>query len=126
MNALLWILQILGALVFGMSGMMGAAKVFSRDDVNADLPTLRVLPLQAWRALAILQLSCAIGLVVPAAFHWRPQVTVLAASVLVGVCSISIWAHAKHREIPAIVFGVVLGLMMAFVAYGRECLEPFP
>lgn len=65
-------------------------------------------------ALGILELVCTVGLILPAAFHWKPVLTGVAAA---GV-------HAKYREIPPIVFSVVLGLLMAFIAYGRLVLEP--
>ncbi len=30
-----------------------------------------------------------------------------------------IWVHVKYREVPTIVMSAVLGLVMAFIAYGR-------
>ena len=35
-----------------------------------------------------------------------------------------IWGHIKYREIGPIMISVVLGLMMAFIAYGRAVLAP--
>ena len=35
-----------------------------------------------------------------------------------------VWVHVQYREIPTILFSVVLGLLMAFVAYGRLVLKP--
>jgi hypothetical protein len=32
--------------------------------------------------------------------------------------------HAKYREITSIIMSGTLGLLMAFVAYGRMVLEP--
>jgi hypothetical protein len=32
--------------------------------------------------------------------------------------------HVKYREIPPIIVSVILGLTMAFVAYGRMVLQP--
>jgi hypothetical protein len=42
-----------------------------------------------------------VGLIVPAAFHWKPALTVVAATVL-----------------------AIESLIMAFIAYGRMVLKP--
>ena len=79
MNILLWVLQVLAALLYGASGVM---KVFMFDKVSGDVPSFGALPREAWMALGILELVCTVGLIVPAAFHWRPALTVVAATVL--------------------------------------------
>jgi uncharacterized membrane protein YphA (DoxX/SURF4 family) len=79
MNILLWVLQILAALLYGASGVM---KVFIFDKVSGQVASFGALPREAWMALGILELVCAVGLIVPAAFHWRPMLTVTAAAVL--------------------------------------------
>ena len=121
MNILLWVLQVLAALLFGASGVM---KVFMFDKISGDVPSFGALPRQAWMALGILELVCTVGLIVPAAVHWQPTLTVVAATVLAIESLVFIWVHAKYREIPAIVFCAVLGLLMAFIAYGRMVLKP--
>jgi hypothetical protein len=35
-----------------------------------------------------------------------------------------IWVHVKYHEIPQIIMSGILGLLMAFVAYGRTVLAP--
>jgi hypothetical protein len=35
-----------------------------------------------------------------------------------------IWVHVKYGEIPPIIMSAVLGLLMAFIAYGRLVLKP--
>ena len=121
MNMLLWILQVLGALLFGASGIM---KVFMFDKVSADVASFGALPRQAWMALGIVELVCAPALIVPAAIPWQPQLTVLAAAILATETLVFIWVHVKYREIPPIIFSVVLGLLMGFIAYGRTVLQP--
>jgi uncharacterized membrane protein YphA (DoxX/SURF4 family) len=121
MNILLWVLQGLAALVFGASGVM---KVFLFDKVSQDVPSFGALPRGAWTFLGIVELVCAVGLVVPALFHWRPSLTVGAAVVLALETLVFIWVHVKYREVPPIVVSAVLGLLMAFIAYGRWALHP--
>ena len=121
MNILLWALQVLAALMYGASGVM---KAFMFDKVSGDVPSFGALPREAWKALGILELVCTVGLIVPAAFHWQPTLTVVAATVLAVETLVFIWVHVKYREIPPILFSVVLGLLMAFIAYGRMVLKP--
>ncbi|MBN9656618.1 MAG: DoxX family protein [Acidobacteria bacterium] len=121
MNMGLWVLQILAALIYGASGTM---KVFLFDRISADVPSFGALPRRIWTFLGILELICTLGLVLPAALHWRPELTAGAAAVLSLECLVFVWVHVKYREIPTIVMSAVLGLLMAFIAYGRLVLQP--
>jgi uncharacterized membrane protein len=121
MNMLLWVLQILAVLLYGASGVM---KVFMFDKVSQDVPSFRALPRKAWLALGILELVCTVALIVPAALHWHPSLTVMAATVLTIESLVFVWVHAKYREITTIILSGVLGLLMAFIAYGRMVLKP--
>src|SRR5689334_208001 len=121
MNTVLWVLQILGALLYLSSGVM---KVFMFDKVSADVPSFGALPRNAWTALGILELVCAVGLIVPDALHWHPQLTVLAAIVLAIESLVFIGVHVKYHEVTPIIMSGVLGLIMAFIAYGRMVLHP--
>jgi len=121
MNVLLWVLQVLAALVYGASGIM---KVFLFDKASEGVPSFGALPRGAWMALGILELLCAVGLIVPAAFRWKPALTVVAALLLAVESLVFIWVHVQYREVPPIVLSAVLGLLMAFIAYGRLVLKP--
>jgi len=121
MNILLWVLQALAAILYGASGVM---KVFMFDKVSADVRSFGALPRQAWMALGVLELVCVVGLIVPAALRWQPMLTVAAAALLVVESLVFVWVHVQYRETPTIVMCVVLGLLMAFIAYGRLVLKP--
>ena len=121
MNILLWILQALGALLYGASGVM---KVFMFDKVSEGVPSFGALPREAWTVLGILELVCTVGLIVPAAFRWHPTLTVVAASLLAIESLVFIGVHARYHEVGSIVIVCVLGLLMAFIAYGRLVLKP--
>jgi uncharacterized membrane protein YphA (DoxX/SURF4 family) len=116
MNILLWVLQVLAALMYGASGVM---KVFMFDKVSGDIPSFGALPREAWMALGILELVCVVGLIVPGALRWRPGLTVAAATILAIESLVFIGVHAKYREITPLILSGVLGLLMAFIAYGR-------
>jgi len=121
MNTLLWVLQILAALLYGASGVM---KVFMFDKVSGDVPSFGALPREAWMALGILELVCVVGLIVPAALRWHPALTVVAAAVLAIESLVFIGVHLKYHEVAPIIMSGVLGLLMAFIAYGRMVLQP--
>ena len=121
MNILLWVLQVVAALLYGASGVM---KVFMFDKVSEGVPSFGALPREAWMTLGILELACTVGLIVPAAFHWKPGLTVVAATALAIESLVVVWVHVQYREIPPIILSGVLGLLMVFIAYGRMVLKP--
>ncbi len=120
MNILLWVLQGLAALAYGASGVM---KVFMFDKISGDVPSFGALPRNAWLALGIIELLCAVGLILPSALNRLPVLTVVAATVLALESLVFIGVHMKYRETGSIIMCVVLGLMMAFIAYGRMFLS---
>ena len=121
MNILLWVLQVLAALLYGASGIM---KTFMFDKISHDVPSFGALPRQAWMALGVLELVCTVGLIVPAAFHWRPVLTILAAAFLAVESVVFVGVHVKYHEVTPMILSGVLGLVMAFIAYGRIVLQP--
>jgi hypothetical protein len=121
MNILLWVLQMLAALLYAASGVM---KAFMFDKVSHDVPSFGALPREAWMALGVLELVCVVGLIVPSALRWQPALTVVAATILAIESLVFIGVHIKYREIAPIILSGVLGLVMVFVAYGRMVLRP--
>jgi uncharacterized membrane protein YphA (DoxX/SURF4 family) len=121
MNIILWTLQILTALMYAASGTM---KVFMFDKISADVPSFGALPRQVWTALGILELICAVALIVPDALPWKPSLTVAAASILVIESLLFVWVHTKYPEKMPLILSAVLGVIMAFIAYGRTFLKP--
>jgi hypothetical protein len=120
MNTVMWALQALAAVIYGASGVM---KVFMFDKIRTQVPSFGALPREGWMSLGIIELVCVIGLVVPVALR-QPTLAGLAAAVLATESLVFIGVHAKYREIGSIIMCVVLGLLMAFIAYGRLVLKP--
>ncbi len=121
MHTLLWVLQSLGALIYAASGSM---KLFMFDKIAAEVPTFGALPRSVWMALGVLELLCVAGLIVPGVLHWRPSLTVLAAGLLALESLLFIWVHVQYREIGPMLLSALLGLVMAFIAYGRAVVRP--
>jgi uncharacterized membrane protein YphA (DoxX/SURF4 family) len=121
MNILLWILQVLAALMYGASGVM---KVFMFDKVTADVRSFDALPRRVWQALGMVELVCTVGLIVPAALHLQPVLTPVAAIVLAVESLVFIGVHARYREVSTMVMCGVLCAIMALIAWGRLVLMP--
>ncbi len=121
MNTLLWVLQGVAALVYGASGVM---KVFMFDKVSADVPSFGALPRRAWTVMGVIELLCTVALIVPAVLRWHPILTPIAAAILAIESLVFIWVHVTYREVPPIVFSAGLGILTAFIAYGRLVLHP--
>src|SRR5262245_18122216 len=122
MNILLWVLQIALALLC-LSG--GAYKVFKFDELANQMPALSR---GGWRALGLIEMLCGILLVVPAAANWMPIMTPLAAAALALETLALAGVYARYSlKLTAgnpLVWSVMMGLMAAFVAYGRYALRP--
>jgi len=121
MNILLWVLQVLAALLYASSGVM---KVFLFDQVSQDVPSFGALPRGAWMILGILELVCTVGLIVPDAFHWQPPLTIMAATILAIESLLFVGVHVKYREVGPTLMSGALGILMAYIAFGRLVLHP--
>lgn len=121
MNTLLWVLQIVAGLMYGASGIM---KVFLFDKISTDVPSFGALPRRVWTALGIVELICVAGLILPVALAGSAFLVPVAAVTLALESLIFIWVHVRYRETGAIVMSGALGLLMAFLAYGRLVLSP--
>jgi len=121
MNILRWVLQVLAALLYASSGVM---KVFLFDQVSQDVPSFGALPRGAWMILGILELVCTVGLIVPDAFHWQPPLTIMAATILAIESLLFVGVHVKYREVGPTLMSGALGILMAYIAFGRLVLHP--
>jgi len=123
MNILLWVLQVALAL---FSFMGGQYKLFQFAEL-AKMPQTAALPRGGWGAIGVLEMLCAILLVVPAATKWMPVLTPIAAAVL-ALDSLALavlfaqYSLALSATNP-LCYVVVMGLVAAFVAYGRFTLR---
>jgi len=124
MNILLWILQIALAL-FCLAG--GAYKNFQFEEL-AKMPATAALSRGGWGAIGVFEMLCAVLLVVPAATKWMPVLTPLAAAALAMESLALAWLFARYSlkltAVNPLVWVVGMGLVAAFVAYGRYALRP--
>ncbi|WP_227378265.1 DoxX family protein [Haladaptatus halobius] len=116
----MWLSQGLLALVFVFVGSM---KLITPVEVMlASMPV--TLPGLFVRFIGIAEVLGAIGLLLPGILHIREGLTPLAAVGLVIIMSGATVLTVVGMGIGPALFPVVLGLLAAFVAYGRWRLAP--
>ncbi len=119
-SIMLWATQALLALVFLFAG--GVKLVLPYEEMAAGMPV--PLPELFLRFIAVAEVLGALGLVLPGLLHVRPGLTPLAAAGLVIIMVGATGLTLLGGEVAAALFPLVVGLLAAFVAYGRWRLAP--
>ena len=123
LNVTLWILQIVLALLYANAGFLKAFK-----------PIAEIAPMITWasslpeflvRIIGISELLGAAGLILPAAFNIRPQLTTFAAEGIATIMLLANIFHIFRAEFFVLPMTGILFALAAFVAYGRLKLVPF-
>ena len=117
MNIALWVVQGLLALAFVMAGAM---KVFQpKEKLAAQMAWVNDFSPGTVKLIGALEVLGAIGLVAPMLTGILPWLTPLAAVGLVLTMLGAIVTHVRRGENQMLIANIVLGLLAAFVAYGR-------
>jgi len=125
MTYLLWIIQVLLVLLFLFAG---GTKLVIPPDVLASMGSPNQIPLPGWlvRFVGVAEVLGALGLLLPGLLRIKPWLTPLAAAglvvVMIGATTLTIAADG----VAAGVVPLVVGLLAAFVAYGRWRPAPHP
>ena len=113
MNRVLWSVQAVLAIVFLFAG--GSKLALPIEELTGQF----ALPGPFLRFLGVVEVLGALGLVLPGLLHIRPGLTPLAAAgltiIMVGAVTITVAGGA----VAAALFPLAVGLLTAFVAYGR-------
>lgn len=123
MNIVLWIIQVLLALLFLFAGGM---KLVIAPEVLQSMgsPNQIVLPGLFIRFIGVCEVLGGLGLFLPGLLRLRPGLTPLAAAglviIMIGATVLSFAADG----VAAAVVPLVTGIFSAFVAYGRWRLAP--
>jgi hypothetical protein len=121
MNAALWIVQALLALLFLFAGWVKLAMPLDELAAQSGLPGGLILIISLAEVLGVL------GLLLPGLTGIRPGLTPLAAAglALLMAGATALTAAGLGGGAPAAaLFPLVVGLLAAFVAYGRWRLAP--
>ena len=123
MNILLWILQILLAMLFLFAG---GTKLVLPIQMLTDMgsPNAIVLPGLFIRFIGVCEVLGALGLVLPGVFKTRQYLTPLAAVglmiIMIGAVVVTMMSDGPRMAMIPFVYLLVLG----FIAYGRWRLRP--
>ncbi|GAB3012636.1 hypothetical protein [Bowmanella dokdonensis] len=121
MNILLWTLQILIAL----HTAVGAIWKFSNSSEQT-MPSFAVIPQGVWLAMSVVELLCALALVLPLLNKSLAFLVPVAAGLLVAemllFCGLQLY-FAEGQYSP-LVYWLIVAALCSFVAYGRMVLEP--
>ena len=118
MNVALWIVQGLLAALFVFSGGMKLVLPIERMTDPVALPGLFL------RFIGVCELLGGIGLILPSLLRIRPGLTPLAASGLVVIMIGAVVISVIYMGVASALIPLVVGILAAFVAYGRSRLAP--
>ena len=118
MNLALWIAQGLLAAVFLFAGVMKL--VLPLDQMTGPVP----MPGWFLRFIGACETLGALGLILPGMFRIRPGLTPLAAAGLVIIMIGAVVITLVGDVVMAALISAVVGLLAAFVAYGRWRVAP--
>ena len=123
MNIVLWIIQILLALLFLFAG---GTKLVIPPEVLLKMgsPNQIVLPGLLIRFIGVCEVLGGLGLILPGLLRIRPSLTPLAAAGLVIIMIGATGLTFAGDGAGAAVVPFVVTLLSAFVAYGRWRLSP--
>jgi uncharacterized membrane protein YphA (DoxX/SURF4 family) len=117
MNIVLWIIQILLALLFLFSGV---TKLFPIMPLPPLPPTMWMPPMWFLKFIAVCEVLGALGLVLPGLFRRQQYLTVLAAIGLTIIMIGAVVITVTGMGIGAGVTPLIVGILCAFVAYYRS------
>ncbi len=118
----LWVAQLVLALVFGMAGWMKVT--MAPLDLAMYVPWSPDVPLWLVRFIGSAELAGAAGLVLPALTRIKPSLTPLSGALLAIVMILAVFFHIARGEGGSLLMPIVLGLIAAFVAWGRHKKAP--
>ncbi len=119
MNRALWIVQGLLGVFFALGS--GAPKLLLPPEA---LPMPIPLPGPFLRFIGVAEVLGALGLILPGLLRIRPGLTPLAAAGLVLVTIGATVYQLAAGQVESALFAMAVGLLAAFVAFGRWRLAP--
>jgi DoxX-like protein len=122
MNVILWILQVLLALLFIWAG--GFKLVVPLSVLAQPQPGMPALPGMFLKFIGLCELLGGFGLVLPGIFRTRQYLIPLAAAGLLIIMIGATVVVLMGGNVGLALSNVVIAAMVAFVAYGRWRLRP--
>ena len=118
MNVVLWIIQVLLALLFLFGGVVKL--ILPVEEMAKQM----ALPGSFLRFLGVVEVLGGLGLILPGLFRIKTWLTPLAAAGLVIIMIGATVISLRIGPVGPALYPLVTGLLAAFVAYGRWRLVP--
>ncbi len=122
LHIILWIAQVLLAVMFIMSGFMKVSQPI--EELSKMLPWASQVPAALVRFIGVSEVLGGLGLVLPSLLRIKPRLTVLAAIGLAAVMVFAALFHASRGEFSAIGMNLILAAIALFIAWGRSKKAP--
>jgi uncharacterized membrane protein YphA (DoxX/SURF4 family) len=118
LNVLLWVLQVLLAMLFMFAGVMKFVMPIEEMTKHIALP--------GWflHFIGVAEIFGAIGLVLPGILRIRTGLTPLAAAALVVIMIGATAVNLKIGQRGAALTTVIVGFLLVFVAHNRRRMAP--
>jgi hypothetical protein len=122
MNILLWVLQVLLA----VHTAIGAVWKFS-NSAEQTMPSFAAIPHGVWLSMSVIELLCALALILPA-FSKSLAITAPVAAVVIAAqmllfCGLHLYSGDTNYG--PMIYWLVVAALCAFIAYGRFVLKPY-
>jgi uncharacterized membrane protein YphA (DoxX/SURF4 family) len=123
MTYILWIIQVLLALLFLFAG---GTKLVLPIEVMMSMGSPNAIPLPGpfIRFIGVCEVLGALGLILPGLLRLRPSLTALSAAglviIMIGATALTFAADGFAMALPPL----LVGILAVFVAYGRWRLAP--
>lgn len=120
-NIILWIAQVALGALFIMAGTMKSFTPIA--ELGAKMSWVSNFSDPMVRFVGISELAGGLGLILPTLLRIQPKLTPIAAIGLLVIMLMAMAYHLNHGEEGAL-FNTVLGLVAAFIAWGRTVKAP--
>lgn len=122
MNILLWVLQITLAWLCIAGGIF---QIFKIEQLKKTVASMRALPRGLWASFGAFGCLAGLGLILPGALHMLPGLTPIAAAAVAAESVVITALYITYRDFSPMAYSLMMGIMAAFISYGRFELKPF-
>ena len=121
-NSVLWVFQILVALVFLATGIPKV--MLPKEKLERRMGWVKEAPVSTVKIVGVLEILGAVGLILPAVTGILPWLTPLAATGLTLTMIGAIATHVRQVEYSRMWLPISLLFLAVFIAYGRFVVAP--
>ena len=112
----LWVAQVILTAILIMGAVMKFQPI---EEISTTMPWTGQLPALIVRLLGVIDLSGAIGLILPSLLRIKPQLTPWAALCIIALMVCATIFHVSRGEESVIGFNIFVAFVAAFIAWGR-------